>query len=194
MIQLDEAVLKSLRDRNPDFLADLFSKLNPYLLKMAGARRIFGEHAEEIVCQTWATFFENIESFEGRSEVKTFLGGILINKIREERRSQARTVPEEDPEVIMGHSFTPEGWWKRETPDPSQLLNRKQTGTAIEECLEGLSANQKEAFILKEVDGEESSSICNILDVSITNLGVLLFRAKEKLRQCLEGKIHLEGH
>jgi RNA polymerase sigma-70 factor (ECF subfamily) len=74
------------------------------------------------------------------------------------------------------------------------LLSRKQTRTAIEDCLEGLSSNQKEAFLLREVEGEDSASICNILDVSITNLGVLLFRAKEKLRQCLEGKIHLEGY
>jgi RNA polymerase sigma factor (sigma-70 family) len=161
---------------------------------MAGSRRVFGEHAEEIVCQTWATFFENIESFEGRSEVKTFLGGILINKIREERRSQARTSYEEDPETVMSHSFTPEGWWKREPPDPSRLLSRKQTGTAIKNCLEGLSSNQREAFILKEVDEVESSSICNILGVSVSNLGVLLFRAKEKLRRCLEGNINLEGY
>jgi RNA polymerase sigma-70 factor (ECF subfamily) len=194
LVQLDEGILKSLKDRDPTILAGLFNELNPYLLKMAGARRILGEQAEELVCRTWETFFENIESFQGRSEVKSFLGGILINKIREERRYQDRYEPEEDPEKIFSHSFSPEGWWKRPPPDPAQLLSRKQTRTAIEDCLEGLSSNQKEAFLLREVEGEDSASICNILDVSITNLGVLLFRAKEKLRQCLEGKIHLEGY
>lgn len=192
MIQLDAAMLKSLRDREPQVLSELFRTLNPYLLKMAGARGFFDEHAEELVCQTWATFFEKIDSFEGRSEIRSFLGGILINKIREERRSLARMAPEEDAEIILSQSFSSEGWWKRDPPDPSQLLNRKRTGAAIEECLAELTLNQKEAFILKEVDGEESASICNILGVSVSNLGVLLFRAKEKLRLCLEGKTHIE--
>lgn len=193
MFQLDETTLKSLRARDPELLSELFRTLTPYLLKMAGTRRIFDEHAEDLVCQTWATFFEKIESFEGRSEIRTFLAGILVNKIREARRFSVRTVPEEDTEKLLNQGFSPEGWWKRPPADPSQLLGRKQNGAAILDCLGELSPNQKEAFILKEVDGEESASICNILGVSVTNLGVLLFRAKEKLRQCLEGKIHLEG-
>jgi DNA-directed RNA polymerase specialized sigma24 family protein len=45
------------------------------------------------------------------------------------------------------------------------------------------------AFFLKEVEGHVSEEICNILEVSNTNLGVLLFRAKNKLRECIERKV-----
>ncbi|PIP95766.1 MAG: RNA polymerase subunit sigma, partial [Bdellovibrio sp. CG22_combo_CG10-13_8_21_14_all_39_27] len=31
--------------------------------------------------------------------------------------------------------------------------------------------------------------ICKILDVTTTNLGVLLYRAKNRLRECVETKI-----
>ena len=47
---------------------------------------------------------------------------------------------------------------------------------------------QKMAFHLKEVQGNTSEEICNIIDVTITNLGVLLYRAKNKLRDCVERK------
>jgi RNA polymerase sigma-70 factor (ECF subfamily) len=48
------------------------------------------------------------------------------------------------------------------------------------------------AFTLREVEGLESNEICKILDVTRTNLGVLLHRARTWLRRCLEMK-GLEG-
>ncbi len=54
---------------------------------------------------------------------------------------------------------------------------------------EAHEVNQRMAFFLKEVEGHVSEEICNILEVSNTNLGVLLFRAKNKLRECIERKV-----
>ena len=120
--------LRLLKDRDPTFLDQLFRDTNPYLLKMLGARRIFGTDAEELVCQTWHTFFEKIDNFEGRSEIRTYLGGILINKIREGKRADDRLVKEEDPDVIMSNAFTPEGWWKQEPEDPQALFGQREIG------------------------------------------------------------------
>ena len=46
---------------------------------------------------------------------------------------------------------------------------------------------------MREVEEEDSTQICNVLSVSVTNLRVLLFRAKDKLRKCIEGKAGIEG-
>ncbi len=58
----------------------------------------------------------------------------------------------------------------------------------IEECLEGLPTKQRMAFILREVQELESKEVCKILEVTVTNLGVLLYRARNRLRECLEAK------
>ena len=189
MLEID---LQQLKARDPQFLDKLFRETNPYLLKMLGSRQVFGTDAEEIVCQTWHTFFEKIDSFEGRSQIRTYLGGILINKIRESRRLNERTISEEDPDVIMSNAFTPEGWWKQEPEDPQALFGHKEVGSLIDKCLQGLSPDQKDAFMMKEHEDKETSEICNILGISTTNLGVLLFRAKEKLRKCMTGQL-IEG-
>lgn len=182
--------LKLLKARDPQFLDRLFRETNPYLLKMLGARQVYGPDAEELVCQTWHTFFEKIDVFEGRSEIRTYLGGILINKIRESRRATDRMVSEEDPDVIMSNAFTPDGWWKQDPEDPQALFDHKEVGSLIQKCLQGLSPDQREAFTLKEQEEKETSEICNILGISGTNLGVLLFRAKEKLRKCMTGQLN----
>ena len=72
--------------------------------------------------------------------------------------------------------------------DPEQFLISAETVGRIEECLEKLPPNQKMAFVLKEVEEQESAEICKVLEVTTTNLGVLLFRARNRLRDCLEAK------
>ena len=55
-------------------------------------------------------------------------------------------------------------------------------------CTEGLSTDQRAAFQMKVVEDRETEDVCKILGVTPTNLGVLLFRARNKLRECLEKK------
>ncbi len=181
--------LDRLKNRESDLLAKVFQETNPVLLKLAAANGIFAENAEDLVHQTWERFFTNLEKFEGRSELRTFICGILINKIREFRRASGRIIFDEDSEAVMDRSFTSDGWWNTEYPDPLATLHSSQVRGFIEECLDGLTENQKAAFILKEVEQEKTDEICNVLGVSVSNLRVLIFRAKDKLRQCLEGKI-----
>ncbi len=58
----------------------------------------------------------------------------------------------------------------------------------VKKCMELLPTQQKLAFHLKEVQGNTSEEICKIIDVTSTNLGVLLYRSKNKLRDCIERK------
>jgi len=187
----NEETLLLLKKRDAAFLEKTFRDLNPILLRVLAANQIYAETAEDVVHQTWERFFTNLEQFEGRSELKTFLCGILFNKIREHRRAAGRLVFDEDSETVMARAFTPEGWWNVSPGDPSAFVYSKQISSLIGECLDGLTELQKSAFVLKEVHQEESPDICNVLGVSVSHLRVLIFRAKDKLRQCLEGKLDL---
>ena len=92
----------------------------------------------------------------------------------------------------MDHAFTKDGWWKTAPSDPYRITELRQAADFVKECIEGLSEQQMAAFVMKEVEEEESENICNVLGVNVSNLRVLLFRAKDKLRKCLEGKVSAE--
>lgn len=186
---MNQNYLKLLIGRDPRFLDSVFKETNPYLFRILGAQKVFGSEAEELVQMAWETFFAKLEKFEGKSQIKVFIAGILINKLREHRRAQKRIVSEEDAEKIYGQAFTNDGWWNTEPADPARLFESKESRRFIEECLQGLSETQREAFVLREIEGENSENICNILGLNVSHLGVLLFRAKDKLRKCLEGKL-----
>ena len=165
--------------------------MNPHLIRMMAGKGIFAESAEEIIHECWESFFANIGKFEGKSTIRTFVFGILINKIRENRRRTNRIDYEEDSEKVFERSFTPNGWWANEPADPYRLMANQQLGESINDCLEGLTDAQRAAFLLIETEDETAENACKIIGVSLSNLRVLIFRAKEKLRGCLEGQVSM---
>jgi RNA polymerase sigma factor (sigma-70 family) len=189
---IDSEIISLLKGRDPVYLKTLFLEVNPFLMRVCISNSIYDENAHDVIHQTWETFFTNLEKFEGRSQIRTFICGILFNKIREHRRQQGKTHYEEDSERVMSHAFTVDGWWSVIPHSPERIIELRQSSDLIQECLEGLSEQQKTAFIMKEVDEENSEKICNIMGVNVTHLRVLLFRAKDKLRKCLEGHTETE--
>ena len=54
------------------------------------------------------------------------------------------------------------------------------------ECLESLPKATAQAFAMREVMGLDTGEICATLSISDSNCWVLLYRARMKLRECLE--------
>lgn len=181
----DAAFLERLKNRDRDAVASLVSKYTVHLCRAALGQNISEDQVEEVVQSTWASFFDSVERFEGRSHVRTYLIGILYNKIREKRREHAKIQDSDDIERIIDSQFSKEGWWMRETQSPDRAIQAMETEALIRRCLASLPHNQRTAFHLREVEGEDTETICKIMDVSSTNLGVLIYRARNKLRECL---------
>jgi RNA polymerase sigma-70 factor (ECF subfamily) len=148
----------------------------------------FAPEAEDLVQDVFTTFFERLDRFEGRSQLRTWLFGILHKKALERHRA---TVVEDrtDPiDAVFESRFDADGKWTRPPADLERLLLSKEAGELIHGCMEELPANQRGVFLLREIEEIESAEICKILGISFTNLGVLMHRARIRLRECLEAK------
>jgi RNA polymerase sigma-70 factor (ECF subfamily) len=94
-----------------------------------------------------------------------------------------------DPiDEVFESRFDVKGNWTRPPAGLERLMLSKEIGELIRGCMDGLPANQREAFVLREVEDLDTGEICKILDVSVTNFGVLMHRARARLRECLEAK------
>ena len=160
----------------------------PQILRASRAAGLDGATAEDVVQSTFLTFFEKSATFEGRSQVRTWLFGILYHKIREARRRGGRETPTDEIEAIVDRRFDDRGNWASPPQDINKVLEGDEIRIAIDGCLERVPAKQRMAFVLREVEGMLSEEICKILDVTRTNLGVLIFRARNRLRECLEAR------
>jgi RNA polymerase sigma-70 factor (ECF subfamily) len=92
----------------------------------------------------------------------------------------------ENPFNDQGNWKSPATGPKEWTGDPSQILERKEFWNVLTRCLTELPPRLAHAFSLREIDDLDSKEICKILNVSATNLGVMLYRARSRLRRCLE--------
>jgi RNA polymerase sigma-70 factor (ECF subfamily) len=146
------------------------------------------EEAEDIVQNTWITFFDVVTRFEGRSKLKTFLYGVLYNKVSEFKKRNFRHKDIQNIDDLINENFDTKNHWIQGPISPDTLSMATETLGIIEKCLEVLPIKQKLAFQLKEIEEEATEEICKLLEISISNLGVLLFRARNQLRLCVESK------
>ncbi|MEM8954958.1 MAG: sigma-70 family RNA polymerase sigma factor [Verrucomicrobiota bacterium] len=151
--------------------------------------------AEDLIQDSLLTAFKARDRFEGRSSERTWLTGILKNKIREHWRKSKREVtesdlaaPGEDPPDLfdaIGHinvDHAPADWGS----DPIAAASRREFQATLSQCLEGLPDRAAEVFLAREVDGASTEEILTTTGISKSNLWVLVHRARKLLRQCLE--------
>ena len=122
--------------------------------------------------------------------MRTFLFGILYRKASELRRQDARPDSPDPIDDFMEERFNADDLhWRKDPVDPERFAVAAQTLELIKGCLDGLPTAQRMAFWMKEVEEETTEQICNVLKITATNLGVVLFRARNRLRECLESKV-----
>jgi RNA polymerase sigma-70 factor (ECF subfamily) len=150
--------------------------------------------AEDLVQETFFSALKSIDSFQGKSTLRTWLVGILKRKVIDHYRKNVREVTEADlamwDESDDRDYFDKSGHWKRPLEDwkesPEQLARNNQFWGVFQECLSELPEAHRRAFTLREVDGMKGEEICDILSITSSNLYVMMHRARAKLRKCLD--------
>ena len=162
-----------------------------YLAQILRAARGAGldpQQAEDVTQATFTTFIEVAPRFEGRSSVRTWLFGILYKKIAEARRARQRARQMDEIDEAFERRFDASGNWST-PPQPVDIgLHHKEVETEIFACLDAAPLRQTLAFILREVEELSTEDICNVLGITRTNLGVMLHRIRNRVRDCLESK------
>jgi RNA polymerase sigma-70 factor (ECF subfamily) len=167
--------------------------LRPYLLRYASLQLRDAAAAEDAVQEALLAALAGEAGFAGRSNLRTWLTGILKHKIVDAIRRQSREQPasdfkhDGDAEEFDG-LFDRRGHWE-ETPDawehPEAALGQKQFLAALEACLRALPERTARVFMMREHLGMATSEICKELGITPTHCWVMLHRARMALRLCL---------
>ncbi len=187
-ISVGSDYLDKLRRREPETLNQAVRDHARPLSRAARAMGFSSSEAEDLSQDVFVTFLERLDQFEGKSQLRTWLFGILHFKMLERRRALALDSRNDTIDEIFESHFDANGSWQRPPADLERLLISKESGVMIQNCLEGLTANQREAFVLREIEEICTGDICKILGLTVTNFGVLIHRARARLRHCLEAK------
>jgi RNA polymerase sigma-70 factor (ECF subfamily) len=180
--------LDALRRRDPEAIARAVRAHAGDLLRAARGLGLGEADAEELVQASFAAFLEAAPRFEGRSTVRTYLFGILYRKALERGRLKGRELATDPSDAVFDGRFDRNGHWSPGPRGPDAEADVAEIARLIAACLESLSPKERAAFMMKEVDRESPEDVRNALGVQDTHLRVLLFRARNKLRTCIEGR------
>lgn len=154
--------------------------------------------AEDVVQEALVAALDNTKEFAGRAAVKTWIFAILKNKIVDLIRQQARTtnvsalsVEEESLDEAFESLFTANAHW---TPaarpsnwgDPEESLREQRFWEVFDACLKHLPENTARVFMMREFLEFETAEVCRELSLTTSNCNVILHRARNGLRRCLE--------
>lgn len=149
--------------------------------------------AEELVQETFLAALGSLDSFKGKSSLKTWFFSILKNKISDHLRrkyKESGSSYEDYSENYIDEFFTEKGEWLtypgRWHEMPQQQFEQQEFFKVLSKCLVQLSPKQRETFTLREFDEITSEKICKVLNITTTNYWVLMHRARLVIRKCLE--------
>jgi len=173
---------------------DEIAALQPLLLGLARLQLRNDAWAQDAVSETLVAALEGVAGFQRTAQLRTWVVGILKHKIIDQFRRAGREVAIDTQEEMDGgdalEALFDAGGHRVSAPldwgDPEANLSRQEFFTILEACLERLPPALGRAFLLREWLEMDTPQVCKELGISATNCFVMLYRARLRLRECLE--------
>ena len=197
----EAALLAALRGGDERAFARLVELHHASLVRVARQYVATHEIAEDVAQEAWLGLLRGLDSFEGRSSLRTYLFRIVMNLARTRGVREARSAPfsslgrddeqgpSVDPERFVqapaagaGHWVSPIRPW---SGSAEQIALSDEAVETVYDAIAELPDVQRRVVTLRDVEGFGADEVCDLLELSEGNQRVLLHRARTKLRQTL---------
>lgn len=165
-----------------------------YLFNYTISRVNNREIAQDLVSETFLAGLKAMKNFKGEASERTWLISILKRKIIDYYRKINSKKGQAEVRMSYNNHTDAEGDWLEErVADPfdktaEDRLENSELGDAIYDCLSKLPEKQAQVFKMKTILGYETETICNELNITASNLWVIIHRARTALADCMEEK------
>lgn len=144
------------------------------------------EDAEEITQDVFLAVFENLAAFQKQSSHKTWIYRITINKsldyikFKNSKKRWFQFGTKMDSEIVFPRLS--------DFNHPGVMLEQKEAVMQLFNAINSLPQNQKTALLLSKMDGLSNSEIAVVMEITLSAVESLVFRAKAALKEKLEKK------
>ncbi len=179
--QTDEQLMLDFQRGDDNAVQIIFKRYKSPLLNFS--LRILGNRAdaEDVTSDVFLTLFDRKYTFHPEAKFSTWLFTVTRNRCLSQLRkkkgiSSLWFYSKEDEtskplEIEDAHAFS------------KADLEEKEMGVLIQQAIQRIPLEQKEALVLREYHQMSYDEISQVLDCSLEKIKILIFRAREKLRQ-----------
>jgi RNA polymerase sigma-70 factor (TIGR02943 family) len=190
----DQLAPSSARLQHMASFEDQLVEHRAYLMRFARLQLRNDAWAEDAVSETLLAALSKPQAFGNRSQLKTWLVGILKHKVVDLIRSNTREMAasdcsdDQEGEELDRLVFKTDGHFAEHPTDwgdPHKTLQQNQFFQVLEVCMERLPPALGRLFLMREWLELSSQEVCKELSLTPTNCYVQLHRARLRLQECL---------
>ncbi len=163
-----------------------------YLFNYAITRVNNHEVAKDLVQETFFAGLKAMANFQGKASERTWLISILKRKIIDYYRKINSAKGKAEVKMNFYTEGEREGEWIEERVPNSwkgeieKDIENRELGAVLERCIDALPEKYSIVFRMKTIDQFETEEICKELNITSSNLWVIIHRARTQLRRCME--------
>ena len=153
----------------------LVRETSPRMLRVIRGFARDDDHAADLLQACWIHIYRKRARFSGTG---SFLGWALTvcrNVCRMEARKRQRVPP-----LIRLHDH---GDLPDPAPGPAEEITRQERAAALYAALERLTARERDAILLRVIEGRSTADVAQILAAKEASVRSLIHRGMKKLRQ-----------
>lgn len=174
---------------NPNKWIELYAD---YLYNYTITRVDNHDLSKDLVQETFFSGLKGKDNFRGQASERTWLVSILKRKIIDYYRKINSAKGKKEIRVNFYAEGENKGNWIEERIPASwgneaeKNIENQELKMTLDNCISKLPEKYRMVFLLKTVQNYETDEICNELDITASNLWVIIHRARQQLRRCLE--------
>lgn len=188
MAQTDEELIIEFLRGNEQLMETIFQKFRTPVFNYAFRLLMNRADAEDVTADTFLAIFSKKYSYQPEVKFFTWLFTVVRNACIDRMRKRKRNVSlsgenKEDPQIDVVD----------EQPTPLQNLKQNERAQYVQIAINKLPQDQKEALVLREYHRMDYQEISQIMNCSLANVKVLIFRGRVNLRKELSSFM-MEGN
>ena len=186
--------MMDLQDQIKESLAGDLESFNQIILSFQSqvynqAYRIIGEPdaAADATQEAFISAYKKLHTYRGGS-FKSWLLRIVSNACYDEyRRRKRKPVVPLYPEGDDGDEMESASWLEDPSEKPEDAMQRRELSEAIQYCLNRLEYEFRTIVVLVDIQGLDYASAAEITDRPLGTVKSRLARARNNLKDCLQG-------
>ena len=182
----EEILIKKLKARDQQTFQDFVNEYKDKLFRLAMGFVHDSFLAEDIVQEVFIKLWQNIDSWqEGRARLGTWIYKVTVNHSINKLRDSKNSARVQDIGEFVRQSD--DGMLEIQIPDqakdPHKALENKELAEVLRKAVNSLPKKQRIAFVLSKYQKMSSREIAEVMDLSVSNVDVIIHRAKKNLQK-----------
>ena len=181
--------LDELRAGDEKAYERLVTVFSPWMQRVARKYVQSAGLAEDIVQETWLAVLHELDTFQGRSSLRTWIFQILVNQAKSAGRRERRMIAMDPLDQLVEGPGASADWLcaglATSVAQPEDSIVVDEAVRAILAAIAGLPPRDAQIIALRDLLGLSAPEAAERLGISNGNQRVLLHRARVRLRASL---------